>query len=403
MGTISGGPLAYVINLIVFAVVFGLPAGFAVHAIFCGLITEISYIEAFLITTIPFAILGTIQIAAVDDSLKIEIDWAKNELRKSTSFGKRVYPLSTLQTLAIRGIYQTRQTHKSSSGHAGGSEKIYRAQLEARFEDQSLRILHTDTEHDHVEMAVANISPFAEELATALGVDIQHEEPIRQKHGKLIASIFRAPLWLSVLFMLSLAGSAGYLYLKAQPYIAKRALIAKVEEIGGSVSDSELTVVDESMGSVNGVYLTGKSIKDEQLLELKEALSNLGRFKLDLNESRIGDKGLQAIAGNQNLLWIDLRDTRVTDEGVKILSDCKTLVEVNLNGTRISDLSIDHLLNLPNLRCIRLFGTRITDKSVPTLAKFKGLREIYLNDTRVTPEGLDQLRKQLPDTTIHSN
>jgi hypothetical protein len=401
MGIPSGGPLAYLINMTVFAVVFGIPVGFALHGIFGGMITEISYFEAMSMSIVPFAVLGIIQIAAVDDSLKIEIDWSNNQLRKSTSFGSRVYPLNTLRTLTIRGLYQIRMTHSSSSSRKTDSERVYRAQLEARFDGENFRILHTDSEQDNVDLAIAQLSPFAEELAAALNVDLHREEPIRQKHGKLITSIFRAPLWLSALFILLVAGSGGYLCWKAQPYIAKRALIAQIEELGGSVSDSDLTVVDEPMGTVSGFYFTGKSIKDEQLLELKDFLVNWGRFKLDLNESRISDEGLQAIAGNQNLLWIDLRDTRITDEGVKTLSNCKSLVEVNLNGTRISDNAIDHLLGLPNLLCLRLFGTRITDQSIPTLAKFKGLREIYLIDTRVTPEGLGQLREQLPSTTIY--
>lgn len=394
-------PLAYVLNMSIFAVVLGAPAGFVLHFLFKEFVVDISYAEAMISTMIPLAMLGVIQIAAVDQAAKVEFDWTLGELRASSSDGRGAYRLETLQTLVVRGLYHDRLSHASGSSRTSRSERVYRARLEARFTDKSVRVLHTDSGHSSPEFAVSQLSPVAEELADALSVELLQEEPIREKQGGLLGSLAKAPPRLTALFVLLIAASSGWLLWRAQPALDRHGLRREVERRGGSVTLLNLEVADRNIGLVSGIHFSGGSIDDEALVELREALLDWEPFWLELSETRISDQGVQAVVGNQRLLAIDLRESFISDDGVQALSSCQSLLEVNLNRTRVTDESVVHLAKLPKLESLHLWGARISDESVPLLGKLSGLRELYLNETQVTPAGLTRLRDALPQTKIY--
>ena len=345
------------------------------------------------------ATLGWLQIAAVDHSLKLEIDWEKGELRSSAGNGKRKYLLSDLTALVVRGLYHTRITKGSSS--RSGSERVYRSRLSAQIDEDEISIVTTDSEQRSVEQANSQLTPFATELAEALDVELREEAEVKQSHQGLLASIGNAPLWLSAFFFLQLIGAGSFLVWRAQPALEISRMHQEVEQRGGSTSETKLVIADRDHDTVSGIHFGETSVKDEDLIGLRETFSKWEPFTLELYETNITDKALQAIAGNEQLLSINLRHTQITDEGVQSLVNCQSLLEVNLNRTSVSDKAISQLAQLPNLKSLHLWGTRVSDACLPELAKLNGLEEIYLNETRVTPEGLNQLREQLPNTKIH--
>ena len=393
----SGGPLAYLLNMSIFGAVFGLPAAYVLFRVFGELDIELSFWKAAVVTVVPFATLGGIQIAAVDTPLNLIIDWSAGTLKTSSNVKRRAYRLQDLQSLIVRGLYHVTMRSSSSSTR---SERVYRAQLDARFEGADVSLFKTDSQAESAELAVAQMTPFAQDLADSLNVELRQLEPVKQSHGKLLKAITSVPLWLSALFLVQLIAAGGYLSWTAQPAIDAYRMRREIERHHGSVSQSSWTIAEEFQGSVSSITFD-REVKDSDLIALRETLLKWEPFKLDLKETSITDKGLQSIEGMDNLLSINLRDTRVSDSGVHTVSSCSSLVEVNLNSTRVTDEAVGHLVQLPKLKGLHLWNTRITDASISELVKLDGALEIYLNDTRVTPDGLKRLKESIPATVVH--
>ncbi len=114
---------------------------------------------------------------------------------------------------------------------------------------------------------------------------------------------------------------------------------------------------------------------DESLAALPQMKTNVAQ--LYLGESKVGDAGLEHVAGLPNLIRLDLHETAVSDAG------------------------IGRLTGLANLEYLNLYGTEIGDAGLKELAKLKKLRAIYLWKTEVSEKGVQQLHKALPEARIN--
>lgn len=118
-------------------------------------------------------------------------------------------------------------------------------------------------------------------------------------------------------------------------YVAQRAVIDRVEQLGGRVSVSELNWLGETVG--------------EDFAQLADRL-----VQIDLTNLPIGDAELNGLLedpdGVQFVETILLADTRVGDASVMRLGRAPSLRHVDLRGTRASYRLRRQLAQMPGMR-----------------------------------------------------
>jgi hypothetical protein len=96
--------------------------------------------------------------------------------------------------------------------------------------------------------------------------------------------------------------------------------------------------------------------------------------------------------------------SRATDETLAtVIVACPNMDTLLLSGSRITDKGVADLARLSKLDRLFLRNTAVTDACVKELVKLKNLRVLNLTGTKITQKGLDQLKKDLPECTIHND
>ncbi len=140
---------------------------------------------------------------------------------------------------------------------------------------------------------------------------------------------------------------------------------------------------------LHSLYLNDTSVGDAGL----ESLQDLGKLRvLQLPGTAITDRGLQTIASQwPDLVELRVGRTRVTDAGLRHLSGMKHLQALGLLNDNVTDDGLLVLSGLPELNDLYLSGTKITDRGLWQLSHLR-LKEIRLGDTAITDAGLEFLR-----------
>lgn len=97
---------------------------------------------------------------------------------------------------------------------------------------------------------------------------------------------------------------------------------------------------------------------------------------------------------------INLNQTRVGDKELQNLTGVGSLEYLGLYGTKITDKSLDHIATLDSLKELELSNTTVSDRGIEKLAALKGLKKLYLNGTSATDEGVKRLREKLPGCKV---
>jgi len=161
---------------------------------------------------------------------------------------------------------------------------------------------------------------------------------------------------------------------------------------------------------------------DEKLIELSQLERGRNRIKeLDLKQSSITEKGLQALSAFPRLVVLDLTGCQITNDALRELPGCKNIDTLILANTLIDNGGLIHLASLEQLRELDLSGTSVTDAGFVSLKKlpeletlhldnnpnllgrefdrlvkngaFAQLRTLTVNDTRFSLQGLDSIYK----------
>jgi len=367
---LSPPQMAWVAQILIWGLVFGLSGGFVVHACFQTFVgvDSISYLEAVLIAGVPMATLGAIHLAGTDIARSLEIDWETRQLSSCTRAKKKVYRMDDLKMLVLRGSYFERYHFRDlSEGMITRTEKNYRAQLHAAIENretcenEEVLILDTDSKQLHVEMALEELAPYAVELAKKLGVGLQTEASTKERYGFFVA-LARAPKWLHVLLAMQFLFSASWITWHAQPAFRGHELQNAIVECGGTISERGDWEIEGTQYGPLAVYsFEDHPLTDTEFLELGELLLASERFELNLSGTRITDVGLKAIAGNAQLIAINLYGTSVTDRGAATIGSCCSLVAINLSKTRVTRAALDDIKHLKNLKSLWIAGEHITN------------------------------------------
>ena len=118
-------------------------------------------------------------------------------------------------------------------------------------------------------------------------------------------------------------------------------------------------------------------------------------------EKTVDDGALRALrpfAGQVAVLH--LGGTRVTDGIWTELARFERLIHLDLHQTAVQGKGLEALQGLSHLRVLNLYGTQVGDGAVAALSGLKGLRSLYLWDCPLGEESIEKLRESLPGTRI---
>lgn len=167
-----------------------------------------------------------------------------------------------------------------------------------------------------------------------------------------------------------------------------------------------------------------EGIDDESLRPLKDfAKKDEIRFLL-LNETLVGDMGLQELPALPKLRDLDLTRTMVSNQGLDSLRKFPGLTFLSLYGCSVDDRALDHVARLIVLDVLVLGGTQVTNvgleklkalsrlvylnvdgtavskKGLDHLTGLKRLRKVSIRNTKVTPDEVVDLRRNAPNWQI---
>ncbi|MBI4586442.1 MAG: sulfatase-like hydrolase/transferase [Planctomycetes bacterium] len=156
--------------------------------------------------------------------------------------------------------------------------------------------------------------------------------------------------------------------------------VKRIEELGGLVFRKEGRIVE--------VVLNRRDVPDDLLRRVAD-LADL--TDLSLEETPVGDAGMEHLAALEKLEWLNLYRTKVGDGGLAYLSRIRSLKLLPLGETRVTDAGLAHLERMPQLEYLGLRGNRITDAGLVHLSKLRRLKGLHLGGTAVTGAGIARL------------
>lgn len=171
---------------------------------------------------------------------------------------------------------------------------------------------------------------------------------------------------------------------------------ARVRLGGEQITDADLVHL-AVIPNVEFLFLGGSKVTDGGLTEHVSGLASL--HSLRLNNTNIGDAGLDGLQGLDSLAELYLSDTAVTDKGLRAVAGMVDLTLLDLTGTAVGDAGLAELRSLKKLKILRLEGTQVTDHGLELLKNFPDLEVIILSNTKISDAGLEYL-KRLPKLNL---
>ena len=114
--------------------------------------------------------------------------------------------------------------------------------------------------------------------------------------------------------------------------------------------------------------------------------------ELNLDHTRLTDKGLELLRPLQNLERLEMFRTRASNAGMAAIASLKSLKMLGLDYTSVDDEGFAILKGLPALQELRLDSTGISDASIESLKSMHTLKVLNLYHTTVTEKGFEQLK-----------
>ena len=141
----------------------------------------------------------------------------------------------------------------------------------------------------------------------------------------------------------------------------------------------------------------------EELLQSFPTPDGMAVYFLAQEDPRIGvragkaaDESVEALlALKENLVELNLANSGITDRALEALGQMTNLTQLHLQNTAVTDLGVEQLENLYQLEYLNLYGTAVTDSALQSLRRLKALKNVYLWQTEVSQEGVLGLHKSL--------
>ncbi|MCX6879462.1 MAG: hypothetical protein NTW21_37510 [Verrucomicrobia bacterium] len=121
-----------------------------------------------------------------------------------------------------------------------------------------------------------------------------------------------------------------------------------------------------------------------------------------LNFAAVSDAQLTALAPvASSVVSLELQQTKVTDAGLAALAPFVKLRILQLQHTGLTDAGLAQVGKITSLEVINLYDTGVTDAGLQHLADLKHLRKIYLWQSKVTEAGAGKLRDAVPGIEVN--
>lgn len=157
-----------------------------------------------------------------------------------------------------------------------------------------------------------------------------------------------------------------------------------IEDLGGKVAR-------DAQGRVTAINLRGTWVGDADLRRLGE-FPELGA--LDLSLTHITDQGMQELKGLRGITDFNLYFAEyITDEGIAAIKDWKRLRRLNLHGTKIGDAGLEHIAGIVTLESLNVGSTLMTDVGLERLTSLTQLKELTMGGNELGDAGLQALRQ----------
>ena len=129
--------------------------------------------------------------------------------------------------------------------------------------------------------------------------------------------------------------------------------------------------------------------------------SDLEFTAISLRESMTDDHFSKLGSIYESLISLQLGSTSVTEAALEAhLPKMFNLRKLNLSQTSITDKGLDAIAQLSNLEWLNLYGTEVTDAGIAKLKGLTKLEKVYLWNSKATPEGGKALQKELPNLEV---
>ncbi|MDF1744901.1 MAG: protein kinase [Gimesia sp.] len=157
------------------------------------------------------------------------------------------------------------------------------------------------------------------------------------------------------------------------------------------------TISHEILSQIDDLkYLAELNLNDsfieDRALDAIKGLTSLRR--LDLHETGITDNGLSHIGALNNLTHLSLQiNQNITDEGLQILNQLQNLESVNLARTKTSDKGLEFIQNNPKINWLNISESQVSDQSVIHLNNLRQLKKLFLKETKISKKGIEEIRQ----------
>jgi uncharacterized membrane protein len=129
--------------------------------------------------------------------------------------------------------------------------------------------------------------------------------------------------------------------------------------------------------------------------------SDLEFTAISLRESMTDDHFAKLGSVCESLVSLQLGSTSVTEGALEAhLPKMSNLRKLNLSQTSITDKGLDAVAQLSNLEWLNLYETGVTDAGLAKLKGLTNLKKVYLWNSKATPEGGKALMKELPNLEV---
>lgn len=154
--------------------------------------------------------------------------------------------------------------------------------------------------------------------------------------------------------------------------------------------------------SIESLELIGSDF-DEEVLQQMGSLTELKT--VCLAACTITSDELKCLQDLRSLEYLDLTMHKIEPGGLKHIAKMTGLEHLNLGypetGGGVTDADLHALSELQQLEYLNLMFNSVTDAGIEPIARLKNLKTVVLHKTQVTQEGAAELRRLLPNCTVH--
>ena len=105
---------------------------------------------------------------------------------------------------------------------------------------------------------------------------------------------------------------------------------------------------------------------------------------------------------NEDINGVSFSGSDLRDADIEAILSLPNISSVSFSTPPKPGHALELVARLPELTQLILSGDAITDQFVVTLLRISTLEYLDVANTGITPDGIAELRKGMPDTTIHS-